>query len=129
MGIEASLETPLADAVRKIGSQSAFARLIGRDQSTVHEWLRNSKPLPPEHVRKVEAATGISRHVLRPDIYPPEEAAGGPPVPFPNPSRRTDDPAPGTDTSGEHELSLIGTQTVMDDAPKPSRSGTMEPAR
>lgn len=72
MGIESTIDTPLAEAVRRVGSQSAFGRLIGKRQSTVHEWLRDCRPLPAEHVLAVEAATGISRHELRPDIYPPE---------------------------------------------------------
>lgn len=32
--------------------------------------MQDKKPLPPIHVLAVEAATGISRHDLRPDIYP-----------------------------------------------------------
>jgi DNA-binding transcriptional regulator YdaS (Cro superfamily) len=72
MGIEASIESPLALAVRKIGSQSAFARLIGRGQATVHDWLRDGKPLPGEYVLAIERETGISRHDLRPDLYPLE---------------------------------------------------------
>ncbi len=77
MGIESSIETPLAEAVRKVGSQSAFARLIRKDQSTVWEWLDKNKPLPAEHVLAVEAATGVSRHDLRPDIYPRDSVAPG----------------------------------------------------
>lgn len=42
--------------------------------------MLKKRPLPPEHVLKVEAATGISRHELRPDIYPPEEQAAPPPA-------------------------------------------------
>lgn len=34
--------------------------------------VRTGRALPPQHVIKVEEATGISRHVLRPDIYPAE---------------------------------------------------------
>ena len=73
MAIQDDLQTPLARACRSIGGQTALARLVGRDQSTVHDWLRIDKPLPAEHVLAVEAATGISRHDLRPDIYPREE--------------------------------------------------------
>lgn len=74
MGIEAAIESPLAEAVRHCGSQSAFARLIGRGQASVHEWLKSGKPLPAQHVLTVEAATGVSRHDLRPDIYPRDPA-------------------------------------------------------
>lgn len=73
MALEHQSDSALAKAVRKAGSQSAFGRMIGRRQSSVHDWLRDKKPLPAEFVLKVEAETGISRHDLRPDIYPREE--------------------------------------------------------
>ena len=75
MGIESTIDTPLALAVRKAGSQSAFARLIGRSQASVHEWLRDSRALPAEHVLLVERETGVPKEELRPDIYPPHLAA------------------------------------------------------
>lgn len=79
MGIESTIDTPLARAVRKVGSQSAFARLIGKSQASVHERLRDNKPLWDTAVLKVEAETGVSRHDLRPDLYP-REAAPAPAV-------------------------------------------------
>jgi len=47
-----------------------MARLLDTAQSTVWEWVNRSKALPAEHVLKVEAATNVARHDLRPDIYP-----------------------------------------------------------
>ena len=47
-------------------------------KAAVWKWLRKGQPLPPEHVLKVEAETGVSRHDLRPDIYPPEAPAHRP---------------------------------------------------
>jgi DNA-binding transcriptional regulator YdaS (Cro superfamily) len=78
MGIEADLDSPLAEAVRRAGSQSAFARIVGRNQATVYGWLSKDKPLPAELVETVEKATGIARHVLRPDLpwSPPPPAHG-----------------------------------------------------
>ncbi|WP_242148887.1 transcriptional regulator [Sphingomonas sp. BAUL-RG-20F-R05-02] len=76
MSLEHDLESPLALAVRKAGSQSAFGRLLGKSQSTVREWLK--RELPPEFVLKVEAQTGVSRHDLRPDIYPREGVSPAP---------------------------------------------------
>jgi len=73
MSLESNLDTPLAAAVRVAGSQSAFGRLIGRRQSTVRDWLRLGKPLPGEYVLDVERQTGVSRHALRPDLYPVSE--------------------------------------------------------
>lgn len=74
MGIEANLESSLAEAVRRVGSQSAFARLVGKSQASVFTRLRDGKPLWAESVLAVEAATGVSKERLRPDIYPPENA-------------------------------------------------------
>lgn len=63
-------EQALTQAVNRIGGQSAMARLLDLRQSTVWEWLNSSRQLPAEHVLKVEAATRVARHDLRPDIYP-----------------------------------------------------------
>lgn len=60
----------LQRAVDAAGGQSATARLLNISQGAVWKWLNSSKRLPAEHVIAVEAATGVSRHLLRPDIYP-----------------------------------------------------------
>jgi len=57
-------------AVKIVGSQSAMGRLLGVSQAAVWRWMRQGKAVPPEHVLSVEAATNISKHDLRPDIYP-----------------------------------------------------------
>jgi DNA-binding transcriptional regulator YdaS (Cro superfamily) len=72
MGIESRLQSPLAEAVRTVGSQSAFARLVGKSQPAVFQLLQQDGLLWPEAVLAVETATGISRHRLRPDVYGPE---------------------------------------------------------
>ena len=74
MALEHESTSGLALAVRTAGSQTAFGELIGRRQSTVHDWLRVGKELPAELVFEVEAKLGISRHDLRPDLYPRENA-------------------------------------------------------
>lgn len=58
-----------------LGSQARFARLIGVAQPSVWKWLDRGKALPAEHVLRVEQSTGVSRHLLRPDIYPADETA------------------------------------------------------
>jgi len=72
MAIEHELGSALAEAVRTAGSQSAFGRLVGKRQSTVREWLMAGR-LPAEHVLAAEAATGIPKERLRPDIYPVDD--------------------------------------------------------
>lgn len=56
-------------------NQSRFAAAIGTSQQLVSYWLKNGKSLPAEFVLATEKATGISRHDLRPDLYPRDEAA------------------------------------------------------
>lgn len=50
-----------------------FARRMSVNKSTVTRWAQ--KRIPAERVLDVERATGVGRHLLRPDLYPPIEAA------------------------------------------------------
>ena len=75
--LESSPVVALRRAVELAGSQSALARIVGVSQQAVFKWIRRGKQLPPEHVLAVEAATGVSRYDLRPDIYPLEDAPIG----------------------------------------------------
>jgi DNA-binding transcriptional regulator YdaS (Cro superfamily) len=62
----------LKRAVKIAGGQTALGNLIGKDQGTVWAWLNITKKVPPEFVIPIENTTGVSRHELRPDIYPAE---------------------------------------------------------
>ena len=55
----------LQQAVRAAGGVSELARQIGISQPSVSNWTR----VPAERVLNVEAATGINRKILRPDLY------------------------------------------------------------
>jgi TorA maturation chaperone TorD len=55
----------LHEAIRAAGGVTELARRIGISQPSVSNWLR----VPAERVLAVEAATGIARAVLRPDLY------------------------------------------------------------
>ncbi|MFI8667129.1 transcriptional regulator [Qipengyuania sp. NPDC077410] len=82
-------ESPVAAlkaAIAKIGSQGALARFLGISQPSVWKWVSKGKVLPAQHVLKVEAETGISRHDLRPDLYPREDGPAQPPVGNPSPA-------------------------------------------
>lgn len=70
------MKEALALAITKAGGQAALARALGGKTSTAHisYWLHHSK-LPAERVLDVERITGVSRHDLRPDIYPREPGA------------------------------------------------------
>lgn len=63
----------LQAAVEKAGSQAEVARIAGVSAPAVWKWVQSSKRVPAEFVLKIEAATGVSRHDLRPDIYPREQ--------------------------------------------------------
>lgn len=62
----------LAAAVDMVGGQAKLARILGVTQPNVWHWLHKSERVPGEYVLKIEEATGgrISRHDLRPDLYP-----------------------------------------------------------
>lgn len=62
-------------AAEAAGGVSALARIVDRAQQTVSSRLNAGRKLWAEDVLKVEAATGISRHDLRPDLYPREASA------------------------------------------------------
>lgn len=65
----------LKQAINAAGSQSQFARLVGVTQPSVWKWLKRRKSLPAEHVLLVERELGVSRHDLRPDLYPIEDSS------------------------------------------------------
>lgn len=69
----------LQDAIQKAGGQEKLAKLLGlRSQGSISNWLHRNKRVPTEHVLGIEAATGVSRHDLRPDIYPRESRRSKP---------------------------------------------------
>jgi DNA-binding transcriptional regulator YdaS (Cro superfamily) len=66
----------LARAIAKAGSQVALAAAIGKRQGQIGYWLNAAKRgVPGDYVLAIEKATGVSRHDLRPDLYPRERRA------------------------------------------------------
>jgi DNA-binding transcriptional regulator YdaS (Cro superfamily) len=61
-------------AIEEAGSQTALANSIGKTQGHISKWLEREY-VPAEVVLEIERATGVSRHDLRPDIYPRNEVA------------------------------------------------------
>ncbi len=80
-------DTPLGHlgrAVKLVGGQSAMARACGIKQGHVWAWLNKTSKCPAEHVLSIEQATGgtVTRHQLRPDLYPDSiSRAESPPMP------------------------------------------------
>jgi DNA-binding transcriptional regulator YdaS (Cro superfamily) len=66
----------IAQAIERAGGVSALARAVGVDHSTVIGWRRAGR-VPVERVKAVCAATGISPHELRPDIFDAPAAQQG----------------------------------------------------
>lgn len=62
----------LNQAIQAVGGVTELARKLGLSQPSISNWNR----VPAERVMSVEALTGISRAVLRPDLYS-EAPSGG----------------------------------------------------
>lgn len=60
-------DTALGQAIEAAGGVRALARQLGVSQPAISVWKR----VPADRVLAVEAATGIDRSQLRPDLYPP----------------------------------------------------------
>lgn len=64
-------------AIGLLKGQKALADAVGVKQPSVHHILNDGKKVPAEWCLKIELAThgAVTRHQLRPDLYPAEEAA------------------------------------------------------
>lgn len=54
-----------------VGGLAKLAALLGVRHQSFYSWKR----VPAERVLDIERITGVSRHELRPDLYPVETAA------------------------------------------------------
>jgi TorA maturation chaperone TorD len=63
----------LDEAIRSVGGVRALARKIGISQPAISNWLR----VPAERVLSVEAASGVDRAILRPDLFARPAASTG----------------------------------------------------
>lgn len=60
-------------AIQRAGGQTALAKLIGVKQQNIWDWLNTGqRQVSPNYVLAIEAATGVSKHDLRPDIFGPK---------------------------------------------------------
>lgn len=67
----------LLKAIEIAGSQAKLATICGCTQGAVWQMLNKQEPrLSHKFVLEVEAATGVPRWQLRPDLYPPNLGAG-----------------------------------------------------
>lgn len=61
----------LKQAISNAGGLGPLAASLGLTVQAVSQW----EEVPPLRVIAVERVTGVSRHDLRPDLYPADEAA------------------------------------------------------
>lgn len=69
-------EHALQKAIKKAGGPKALGIALGISHQAIGQWSK----CPALRVLEVERETGVPRHELRPDLYPPSSA---PPVPEP----------------------------------------------
>lgn len=58
------------------GSQAAFARALDAPKALVWQWVSGRRPVSPKFARAIESKYGVSRHVLRPDVFGPASQGG-----------------------------------------------------
>lgn len=58
------------EAADRVGGISELARRLGITHPALYHWPR----VPANRVLQIEKLTGISRHDMRPDIYPREDS-------------------------------------------------------
>lgn len=67
----------LSRAIKEAGGPKALGDVIGISSQAISQWTE----CPPKRVLAVEAASGVPRHELRPDIFPtPSDADSAPRV-------------------------------------------------
>ena len=69
--------------IEKAGGQTALARLLqpyhpNIRQQHIEKWFRYGYRIPGEYCQAIEAATGIKKEFLRPDIYESRSARSRP---------------------------------------------------
>lgn len=65
----------VSDIIDGVGGTRKVANLLNLPSSTVQSWKKKNR-IPAERVLSFERALGVSRSILRPDLYPDEENAG-----------------------------------------------------
>jgi len=64
-------DTPLYRAIEAAGGLTKLAASLQITKQAVAQW----DEVPPLRVLEVERVSGVSRHELRPDLYPLEDEA------------------------------------------------------
>jgi len=69
-------DTPIRRAAYLCGGQTALAAILGVKPQAVQQWVAKGH-VPPSRAIQIEQATSgqVTRHDLRPDLYPEKAAA------------------------------------------------------
>ena len=59
----------MASVIKAVGSQTALAKILKCTPQNVQRMCATGH-VPPKHVLRIELASGVSRGLLRPDLYP-----------------------------------------------------------
>lgn len=59
----------MASVIKAVGSQTALAKILECTPQNVQRMCATGH-VPPKHVLRIESASGVSRGLLRPDLYP-----------------------------------------------------------
>ena len=65
--------TAIDRAIEAVGGPSSLAGKLGVKVNVVTNWRMRGRA-PAEYVLAIEAASGVSRHDLRPDVFGPPPA-------------------------------------------------------
>lgn len=98
----------LMQVLQIVGSQNKLARVLGVSQQSVWKMVNKARRMSGQFVLKAEYATGISRHALRPDIYPIEDPAGNSPASAGSPAPAVQVHAGAGDPLPGHRASIDG---------------------
>jgi DNA-binding transcriptional regulator YdaS (Cro superfamily) len=66
--IETELDA-LNRAIIIVGNQTKLASLIEKTPGHTTVWVNRDKRVPADMAKPIEEVTGVSRHLLRPDIF------------------------------------------------------------
>ena len=64
----------LKKVLEKAGGQKKLGGIVGESQQTVQYWAKTGKAIPIEFVYLLEQELGLSRHIIRPDVFVESEA-------------------------------------------------------
>lgn len=59
-------------SLQRVHTKTALGRELGVTRQAISQW---GDTIPPEHVAKLSAMSGVPCHEIRPDIFPRPDAA------------------------------------------------------